>query len=99
MAAYQPGDMNIEDQRSTFVGFLQAGLWCALLVAALVIFLVLTFAVHLGWFTSLIVSALVTVPFAMFMGAKAPYYGFLAGYVVLTAFVSIIASLVHGAIS
>jgi hypothetical protein len=39
MAEYQPGEMNITEQKKTFEGFLKAGVWLGVVVVFLLIVL------------------------------------------------------------
>ena len=39
MAEYRPGEMNITEQKKTYEGFLKVGVWLAIVVAVLLIFL------------------------------------------------------------
>jgi hypothetical protein len=57
------GDMNIQDQKETFHGFLMATVWTSGLIAQSVALLTLAFAIGLGWWAGL--SALVVIGIAV----------------------------------
>lgn len=57
------GGMDIQDQKSTFSGFLGATVWGCTLVAQLVALLTLSFAIGFGWWAGL--SALVAIGIAV----------------------------------
>lgn len=39
MASNSHGEMNIEEQKKTYAGFIKAGIWLSVIVAVLLIFL------------------------------------------------------------
>jgi len=47
------GNMDIQDQRTTFNGFLATSLWGSTLIAQLVALLTLAFAIGAGWWAGL----------------------------------------------
>ena len=53
------GDMEIQDQKETFHGFLSASVWGSGLVVQLVALLTLGFAIGMGWWAGL--AALVAI--------------------------------------
>ena len=55
------GDMDIQDQRETFHGFLTATVWTCALIAQTVALLTLAFAIGAGWWPGLIVLVLIGV--------------------------------------
>ena len=48
------GEMEIQDQKDTFSGFLSASVWGSGLVAQLVALLTLGFAIGMGWWAGLV---------------------------------------------
>lgn len=55
------GNMDIQDQKSTFHGFLMATVWTCTLIAQSVGLLTLAFAIGAGWWAGFVVFALIGV--------------------------------------
>jgi hypothetical protein len=53
------GNMDIQDQKSTFHGFLMATVWSCTLIAQAVALLTLAFAIGAGWWAGFVVFALI----------------------------------------
>jgi hypothetical protein len=57
--AYHPGEMDISHHKATFSGFLKVAEWGTILTVASVGLLSFAFAMGLGWWTGLIVYAVI----------------------------------------
>ena len=55
------GDMDIQDQKETFHGFLMASVWTSGLIAQSVMLLTLSFAIGLGWWAGFVAFVLIGV--------------------------------------
>jgi hypothetical protein len=55
------GDMDIQDQKETFHGFLMASVWTSGLIAQSVMLLTLAFAIGLGWWPGFVAFVLIGV--------------------------------------
>ncbi|QGZ94074.1 aa3-type cytochrome c oxidase subunit IV [Terricaulis silvestris] len=55
------GQMEIQDQKETFHGFLMASVWTCGLIAQSVMLLTLAFAIGLGWWPGFVAFALIGV--------------------------------------
>ena len=55
------GQMDIQDQKETFHGFLMASVWTSGLIAQSVMLLTLAFAIGLGWWPGFVVFVLIGV--------------------------------------
>lgn len=53
------GNMDIQDQKSTFHGFLMATVWSCTLIAQAVALLTLAFAIGAGWWAGFVAFALI----------------------------------------
>jgi hypothetical protein len=58
---YHPGEMDISEHKATFSGFMKITEWGSILTIAGVGLLVFAFAMGLGWWTGLIVYAVICV--------------------------------------
>jgi hypothetical protein len=55
------GEMDIQDQKETFHGFLMASVWTSGLIAQSVMLLTLAFAIGLGWWPGFVAFVLIGV--------------------------------------
>lgn len=55
------GNMDIQDQKSTFHGFMMATVWTCTLIAQMVGLLTLAFAIGAGWWAGFVVFVLIGV--------------------------------------
>jgi hypothetical protein len=55
------GDMDIQDQKETFHGFLMASVWTSGLIAQSIMLLTLAFAIGLGWWAGFVAFVLMGV--------------------------------------
>lgn len=68
------GHMDINDQRSTFNGFIATSLWSGALLAQLVALLVLAFATGNGWWAGLSAFIAIGVAVGFFFRMSATYW-------------------------
>lgn len=61
MAQGAHGSMDIQDQKSTFHGFLMATVWTCALIVQLVALLTLAFAIGAGWWPGLVAFVVIGV--------------------------------------
>lgn len=73
--AYHRGDMEIAEQQSTYEVFMGLTKWGSLGVAALVLFLTLTFATGAGWLTAVIATVVMTAIGVFLLREKKPDLG------------------------
>lgn len=67
---YHRGDMDIAEQRSTYDVFMGLTKWSSLAIAALILFLTITFATAAGWFTALIATVVLVALGVFFLRDK-----------------------------
>lgn len=68
------GDMNIQDQRETFHGFLVASLWSGVLIVQSVALLTLAFAVGAGWWPGLFALIGIGIAVGLFFRMSGVYW-------------------------
>lgn len=69
-AAYAPGDMPIDEQKSTFTGVMGMFKWGSLIVAAGLTMLTIAFCTPAGILPGIVVAAIMLVLGVMFLRAK-----------------------------
>ena len=67
---YHPGDMDIQEQASTFEAFGKMVKWGSLAIAALLVMLVLWFCVPMGFFAGLFAAIVLTTVGIFFLREK-----------------------------
>lgn len=67
-------DMDIQDQKSTFDGFLMATVWTCGLLAQAVALLTLAFAIGAGWWAGFVVLVLIGVAIGMTFRLSGVYW-------------------------
>ena len=77
------GDMEIADQKSTFHGFLIATVWGCALIAMSVALLTAAFAIGLGWWTGLLIYALIGLAVGLVFKLRGAWWAFLVTTTVL----------------
>ncbi len=83
-----PGQMDIDDQRRTFHGFMQVTIWSSLLTVVLVLYFTLIFAVGVAPFASLGASFVVGAIGGVSLRMASAYYITLVGLAVLAVLVT-----------
>lgn|SRR5690606_1629060 len=68
------GEMDIQDQRDTFHGFLIASIWGGGLVAQAVALLTLAFAINLGWWPGLFAFVAMGAAIGLFFRMSGVYW-------------------------
>ncbi|WP_394692915.1 aa3-type cytochrome c oxidase subunit IV [Hyphobacterium sp.] len=94
MAEYQRGTMEVTEQARTFSSFIGMSVWFGGLTVLTILFLALTFAAHVGWMVSLIITTIVGILMGLALGLKANWYATVIGFAAVSFFSAIIASLV-----
>lgn len=79
------GNMDIQDQKSTFHGFLMATVWACGLIAQSVALLTLGFAIGAGWWAGLVAFVVIGVALGMAFRLSGVYWAMqIALWVLLT---------------
>ena len=91
---YTHGTMKVDAQSGTFSGFMDGTKYGGSVIALAVIMPTLVFAVGLHWFPSLVATLIFGVILGLALKFKGGWYVSLIGLAILTAFASIIISLI-----
>ncbi|MGD9979770.1 MAG: aa3-type cytochrome c oxidase subunit IV [Hyphomonadaceae bacterium] len=77
------GNMDIQDQKSTFHGFLMATVWTCGLIAQVVGLLTLAFAIGAGWWPGFVVFVLVGIAVGMSFKLSGVYWAIQVAFWIL----------------
>jgi ATP/ADP translocase len=94
MADHERGTMDVSEQSRTFSSFMGLSIWFGGLTILSVLFLALTFAAHVGWMVSLIVTTIVGILMGLALKLKASWYATVIGFAVICLLSAILAGLV-----
>ena len=92
---YTHGTMEVEAQSGTFTGFMDLTKYGGCLIALIVIMPTLVFAVGMHWFSALIATFILGIVLGLVFKFKGAWYVALVGLSILTAFTSIILSIIN----
>lgn len=93
---YQRGTMGVDGHRKTFGGFMGTTVYGGAALALIVIFPVLVFGVHMGWFASLITTLVIGVILGLALKLKGAWYAVMFVSAVPIAISSAIIAHIHG---
>ena len=91
---YHHGEMEIAEQRRTFSGFVRVTVWASGLLAVLLVFLTLAFAVGVSWFASLAVALVLGVLIGLGLGMKGGWYAAVIGLAVLGGAIGVFGAII-----
>ena len=94
MADHERGTMDVSEQSRTFSSFMGLSVWFGGITILSVLFLSLTFAAHVGWMVSLIITTIVGIAMGLALKLKAGWYATVIGFAVICFVSAIIAGLV-----
>jgi hypothetical protein len=94
MADYERGTMDVSEQSRTFSSFMGMSVWFGGLTVLAVLFLALTFAAHVGWMVSLILTTIAGIAMGMALKLKANWYATVIGFAAICFLSAIVAGLV-----
>jgi hypothetical protein len=93
---YERGTMGVDGHKKTFGGFMGYTVYGGAAVALIVIFPTLVFGVHMGWFSSLIVTLVIGVILGLALKLKGGWYAGMIASAVPVAVASAIIAAMHG---
>lgn len=90
---YVRGEMNIAGQKSTWDGFMKAGVWGGFATLLIVAYLTFTLAIGMNWLVSLVLVTGVGLVGGLAMGMGGAWIAVIIGLAALAVFVQIIITL------